>query len=521
MNSAVLKALKKHDHVLYQAPTGFGKSICILDLVQKYMIAGKRVLVIAPRRKLVKQLSETFKYENPAILMGSDTKGDASRSDLIIASLQTLHSRLKKNINLLGDIDYIIIDEAHISFNIKDNKPQTVVSLLYSRYWSGANCKWIGFTATPITANGYRLEGWDKTVSKYNTQWLIKKGWLARFDYLSIDSIDASHLKIDKMTGDFSASDIDEVSTSPAAINSVVEAYKKHCVGTKTLIFAASITHAEILLEAFKKDKDDISASMIHSNLPYKEQDSVLTSFKNNDVNLLINVGILTTGFDDPEVESLIIARPIGSLRLAIQVWGRALRPHDDIPKVKIVDLCGVYDIVDCLPNDNINWNRTKASQPVKDDKKDDKNITSVIVQCPTCKTESRMIDCKRIQETTSTFISTIWLCPECEDVVKESSTDLVESEVKKIKTIDDLDLKKSYTQEEYLNALGELIKLNTQGAKTSWGYYIMKDCIAYNKREFLISMKAYMQKIYSYKKAWKRIMEVYSDANSNEIIEA
>lgn len=506
-NKTLVKSLKKHDHVLYGAPTGFGKSICIFDLVQRFIDSGERVLVIAPYRKLVNQLMGTFASERPTLLMGADSYGNPRTSSIVIASLSTLQRRLKADAGYVGDIDKIIIDEAHLSFNIAGGEPTTIVKPIYDRYWEKA--KWIGFTATPITAGGYRLEGWDDTIYKYNTRWLIEKGWLADFKYISTRAINTTGLKIQSSTGDYSVSDMEEVTNNPAAVSSVVDNYNSYGKGKKVLMFAVSIAHGELLEDALKAE--GVKCGLIHSNLSEADQERLLVEFENRAIDVLVNVQMLTTGFDDPEVEVLMIARPIGSLRLAIQVWGRALRVHKDIEKVLIVDLTGVYDKVGYLPDDEFDFNKVKRSRGKSDDDTE-KSIEDVMWDCPDCNAVARMIDCKQNTALSESLSVTTYFCPNCGEVIHENSIDLSANEVEVVKTARDIDFSVEYTMNDVMQKLGEIITQNTRNAKTSWGAYIHKECMRKNRKKYMDAFYGYAQGIYGSRKAWKRIMEVYNE---------
>ncbi len=503
------KALLQHSHVLIGAPTGFGKSLCILDMVSKALANGERILVIAPYRKLVFQLMDTFSSESPALLMGSDSYGDPKTSPLIVASLSTLSRRLNKDMFAIGGLDAIFIDEAHLSFNIPDNTPTKSVAQLYKRYWN--TCKWVGFTATPITANGYRLEGWDHSIYKYTTAWLIKKGWLAEFKYYSVPEIDTSNLKIQSNTGDYSTSDMESVTNIPTAIKSVYDNYLKFGEDKKTLIFAASIAHATILMEYFKEKGAKVR--VIHSNLPENQQRRILEEYKSNVFDVLINIGMLTTGFDDPEIETLMVARPVGSRRLFLQVVGRSLRLHENIPTVTIVDMTSAY--LKCgLPDDLVNWNREKKKrgEDTGDDDNNTPDITDVTIECRSCNTVFRMVDAKREKLVTEELIELTYFCPACNEIADIKTTNLEVAVVQKIQTSSDINLSANYSMDEVHTMLGELIKANTQKAKTSWGFYIHKTCIAADRKAYKMALYGYAQKVYSSKQAWKRIMGVYGD---------
>ncbi len=496
------KALKKHKHLLFGSPTGSGKSVMILDMVQGFINNGERVLVIAPYRKLIFQLMETFENESPALMMGTDGYGDVKSSYLIVASLSTLSRRLQKDPLLLGGIDKVVIDEAHLSFNIPNGKPTKIIAELYKRYWNTA--QFIGFTATPITAGGYRLEGWDHSIYKYNTKWLIDHGWLSKFEYYSVPEIDGSGLRVQSSTGDYSTADMETVTNTPTAIKSVHENFLKFGATKKTLIFAASIEHAKLIQEYFLEV--GVASRVIHSMLKENEQRKILEEYKNNVFNVLINVAMLTTGFDDPEVEMLLIARPIGSKRLAIQVWGRVLRVHAAFDEVIILDMASVY--LKCgLPDDEVNWNREK--KPKGEKQEVDNSIEDVVKECRTCQQVYRMIDAKRSKVVSEKLIEVTYICPNCGEVADIVTTEMETVEVSKIQTASDIDFSKKYNRKEVMQMLGELIKMNTK-AKTSWGTFIHRQCLKNDKKGYRTALYGYAQEVYSAGQAWRRVMNIY-----------
>ena len=220
---------------------------------------------------------------------------------------------------------------------------------------------------------------------------------------------------------------------------------------------------------------------------------------------------MLTTGFDDPEVEVLFVARPVGSMRLAVQISGRVLRKHNDIPVVKIVDLCSMY--IKCgLPDDDHNWNREKAIKDgTAEDSEDDKTtIDEIVMECRSCKSVFRMIDAKRKSVTTSEYIETTYFCPNCKGTAEVKLVELSSNVAEKIQTSKDIDTNKKYKMVDIRQLLGELIKLNTK-ANTSWGHYIHRECISNDKKGYETAYKGFDQKIYSHKQAWKRIMSIYN----------
>lgn len=507
-NKMASKALKKYDHVIYGAPTGFGKSIAALKLIEKYINKGKRVILLAPRIELVNQLAATCALLNPVVVQGSrKIIGDPKSALLVITIPQTANTRIKNDENFFGDVDYVMVDECHLFFNIVDSIPGDGIKWIHDRYWN--KCKWLGFSATPITANGSRLEGWDTSIYKYDTRWLIKKGWLSKFNYFAEDSIDTSAIKIDKKTHDYTASDMNDVVNTASAIDAINTAYFKYCKDKKVIIFAATIEHGKLIVE-YMRDYHKIDARIIHSKLTPKQVKETLQEFKRGIYSVIVNVQMLTTGFDDPTVESIILARPIGSVRLAIQIFGRVLRTHDDIPYVDIIDLCGVHkDTV--LPDEPINWNKEKYNGENPFDENDGVNK---IVQCVHCKGEFKLNERKFERVYKDHIMVLTYMCPQCGQIISENDTQLsIPTEMQKIKTMSDLNLNIQYVPAQVIMEIIREKNLNsfTKDTNPNFAYFMVRSFKQKGRVKLLKELcAAYKQGIYTYEKTWKLLLDVH-----------
>jgi len=319
------RALETMDHVLYQAPTGFGKSIVMKKMIKKL---GGRSLVIVPTKVLAYQLEALL---DARLVMGRIDRG-AEDSQVVVSTKDTAANRD------LGDFDYVFWDEVH------DGHGQKRFKALQERYWTTA--KWIGFSATPMTAKWTRLEGWDTTISHYQTSWLIKKGFLSEYRYqgtsLDAEMLDRSKLKV--TGGEYNQGEVAKAATMPASLDVLKKAYDKYDgAAQKTVIFAATIEHAKRIAEVIP------GSYYVAATVP--DVEDRIEKFKRSSNDTIINVNMLTAGFDAEDMTLLIIAKPIRTKRTAIQIWGRVLRKYGD-SVATIVDLCGVVRDVKCLPDD-------------------------------------------------------------------------------------------------------------------------------------------------------------------------
>ena len=494
-NKAVGEALKKHNHILYGACTGFGKSVVLTALIEKDLKKGLRVLVLAPYRKLIFQLEQSFSAFVPHVVMGNIDRGDKS-SGIILSSMDTMNSRLKKGSDYFEGIDKIYIDETHISCNFPPQKSSRM-KLLYDKYWN--YIQWVGFTATPIKANGYMLEGWDEVVYKYQTPNLIEMGYLANYKYYAPVELDLSSLRTNSL-GEYVADDIEETTNTPTAVESVKKVWKKHGKNKKkVLIFASSIKHAELLQGAIK------GSFVIHSKLSDTVQMQILEDFKNSTIGTLINVAMLTTGFDDPSVDMLILARPIKSERLLIQCYGRALRLYGN--KVsEIYDMCSCYKNGG-LPSDFRDFGRVKGEV----EEKEQSEYEAPVMRCNLCGEVSPTSSFSIKKKTTKKFIITKYTCPCCGDVCNEKRQDL--TEIDKLQEVKSKNIPK-LTYQERKEIVRKLVEEFTK-AKPSWSHYICTTINASGRGQLLDQAIA---KDTTSKTLWKKVMDIFEDSKSNTL---
>jgi superfamily II DNA or RNA helicase len=231
------------------------------------------------------------------------------------------------------------------------------------------------------------------------------------------------------------------------------------------------------------------------------EQFRILKDFEHSKTGTLINVNILVAGFDDPTIDLLIIARPVKSIRTAIQIWGRALRKHGD-KHTKILDMCSVYE--NCgLPKDIRDFNAVRKPK-IKGEKKELDEVKTK--QCPLCKEVSPMEEFVVESETTPESIITTIYCPKCEKLCDENRVDL--TQVEELNKIEDVEVK-VLNNVERKRGIEDLIYECTT-ANTTWAYYILNDLKRTNR---LMYLDQQLQRDVTPKTKWKHIMSLYESA--------
>ncbi|MDO5858622.1 DEAD/DEAH box helicase [Myroides odoratimimus] len=314
----VFTNLRHLNSLLIQMPTGTGKTTVFSAIVKKQITEfapNKRVLIIVHRKELVEQIYTRLRIFGirAGIIMANEIYEPDRQVQ--IASLQTLIRKkdLPKNISL------IIVDEAHHILS------KSYVTLINNYQQS----KLLGFTATPTRLSG---EGFDKIFQKLiqskSIGWFIENQFLSPYKHLSLKDNDLYNLKINNLTKDYDEVSLSNFMQTDKKLADILLAYEKYSRERKCIIFCVDVKHMLTLTEKFKNH--NISCSYIDSNTKKEEREQILQDFRENRIDVLFNVNIFTEGFDCPDIETVILARPTKSLVLYIQQVGRVLRYKED-----------------------------------------------------------------------------------------------------------------------------------------------------------------------------------------------
>lgn len=305
------KGIKKQ---LINSPTGSGKTVIASEVVKQLVEQGCRIFFVVANEPLIMQTYNKFVDIGlfPSIIKAGFEKYYNEFAKVQIVMIQSYSARVEKLPDLNPDV--IIVDEVDFGFNGQMFKK------LVKKH---ENAFIVGLTGTPITFKGYLLPGFDFYHEVVTVRELQKRG------YLSIDknfipaTPDMSNVQI-MTTGEFNETELDETCSQSYFINDIVETYKKVNCGYKGIVFAISIGHGEKLQEAFCKA--GIKTGLIHSKMKKFQVDYWMQAHRQGRIQLLVNVGKLTRGFDDVEIIDCIMARPTMSLALYLQMVGRAAR---------------------------------------------------------------------------------------------------------------------------------------------------------------------------------------------------
>lgn len=311
-------------------PTGAGKTVLFahLPIVRKDSLP---MLVLAHRAELLNQAKAKIESMNPNLSVAIEkAENKAGKVDVVVASVQTLG---RGNSNRIEGFDQeyfktIIIDEAH---HAAASSYQKILTYFKSDYV-------LGVTATPQRSDSVRLvDTFDEIVYYKSIEDLINEGWLCPLiGYRVKTDTDISDVEI--TNGDYRQEQLAEAIDNPNRNTCIVNAFLDLAGTKKTVVFAANIAHARNLAASFAA-QTRAQVRVVLGETPDEEREQILKDFKSGAVQVIINVGVLTEGFDEPSIEAIILARPTRSTLLYTQIVGRGTRLNEGKPNCMIIDI--------------------------------------------------------------------------------------------------------------------------------------------------------------------------------------
>ncbi|MDP9729920.1 MULTISPECIES: DEAD/DEAH box helicase [Alicyclobacillus] len=171
---------------------------------------------------------------------------------------------------------------------------------------------------------------------------MIVDGYLSdvRGQKVVIPDLHLGHIRT--TAGDYNAKDLAKVMNESRALDAVVDAVQEFAPQRKSIVFAVDIAHAQALARRFQDQA--VAAAAVDGQMSVEERARVLQDFAANRLRVVVNCQILTEGFDQPDVDCVVIARPTRSQALYTQMVGRALRLHPNKQDALVLDLVGASD---------------------------------------------------------------------------------------------------------------------------------------------------------------------------------
>jgi len=339
----------------YSLPTGTGKTRVITGLVEHYSRLG-RVLVIAHRTELIEQAAQALRDDIPGLDVGvCMAERNDIWSDVIVGSIQTLQSKrldqlffsegnLFTALTPVTPFSLVMFDECHHATS--ENSYSALISQVAAAY---PDCRFLGCTATPFRSDKSSMaDALPVCTFTRSIPEMIDAGWLCDVVWKPIKlplSLEQVKVSVSQEGKDYNAAEVTALYSPQSAY--IAEKVKSMVENRPTVVFAASVEHAHQLAKAFRAA--DMFAVSIEADTPKELRKSLLHDWKLGLIQVVINVGILTEGFDytpiapfNEGLAAVVVARPTMSPSLYLQMIGRGTRLKPGQYKdCLVIDICG------------------------------------------------------------------------------------------------------------------------------------------------------------------------------------
>lgn len=333
-----------------------GKSIVVAGIADR--LDGP-VLVFQPSKEILMQNYHKMRSFGHLPAIFSASAGKKQVAHITFAMIGSVIN----NMEAFRGFKHIIVDECHLvagkrdkksvsEDDMGDGKPMYIRFLDYMERVNGVRPKLLGLTATPYRLGANRFGAQVKFLNRmaprvfdkmiYNVQIgvLQKMGFLSQMEYFRHKGIDVSQLQLNSSGSEYTDASIRaafQASEMEAKIVNMVERLMAH--GRKSILvftkFVEEASNVAMLIPG---------AQMVSGETPKAERDRILEGFKAGVIPVITNCSVLTTGFDHPELDTVVLARPTKSLSLYYQMVGRAIRPHKNKVSGYVIDMVGLVD---------------------------------------------------------------------------------------------------------------------------------------------------------------------------------
>ena len=347
---------KKKRNGLLLLPTGAGKSLVIAEIASRL---DGNVLVFQPSAEILAQnYAKLLSYGITDCSIYSASFNSKKISRITFATIGSVKSCMEA----FDKFRYVIVDEAHGC---------NAAGGMYRQFFDKADRKIVGLTATPyrltsaqvslneeglydpdaVPQNRCMLKFLTRTRPRifhdviYNVDvvHLLNKGYLAKLRYFDMSVLPQQGLKRNSTGMDWDDAALQEEMQRVKLKDYLVQIverllYPKSGIPRRgILVFTKFIQESQYLCSRVQ------GVEILTGQTPAKERGRIIERFKRGDIKVLTNVGVLTTGFDYPELDTVVMARPTMSLAMWYQIVGRIIRPHRSKEEGWVVDLCGNY----------------------------------------------------------------------------------------------------------------------------------------------------------------------------------
>lgn len=370
------------------APTGAGKSVIIAKFCEGVVSRWpeQRILMLTHVKELVAQNFEkltTVWPEAPAGINAASLKRRDTDENIIFASVQSVYKKWEN----LGRFDLVLVDECHLIPNGGEG--------MYNKLLAGlrkfnSKLKVIGYTASPYRMKSGHLIG-EKTLFtdiayEIKIKTLIDRGYLCKVvPKATKTELDVSGVKM--RGGEYIAGELENAVDNDVINKSAVQEIIEYGQDRKSwLVFCTGVSHAHHICDELQSN--GITAKVVTGETPQAERDKTINDYKAGHIRALVNVNVLTTGFDAPETDLLACLRPTKSTGLWVQMIGRGMRPAPGKENCLVLDFAentaehGPIDAVDIKAKKQ---NDEPGEAPVKICPECDTYLHAAAIECIEC----------------------------------------------------------------------------------------------------------------------------------------
>jgi superfamily II DNA or RNA helicase len=382
-----LAALRQYGNTLAVAPTGSGKTI-MLSAVAGSLLAepDAKACILAHRTELTGQNRAKFARVNPGLSTSVfDAQEKSWHGNATFAMVQTLSRQ--SHLDQMPMLDLLVIDEAH---HASSPSYRAVIEAVQCRNPKAAIC---GVTATPNRGDGQALRDIFSNLSDQITLGeMIASGHLVppRTFVIDVGAREALQ-KVRRTAVDFDMDEVASILNKTLVTDAVIKNWKDKASDRKTIVFCSTVAHAQSVCDAF--NAAGVHAVLIHGELSDGERKARLARYESGNAQVVVNVAVLTEGYDYTPTACVVLLRPSSFKSTFIQMVGRGLRIVDpqEFPGVIKTD-CVVLDfgtaslMHGALEEDvNLDGHLHDGEAPTKDCPQCGAIVPLAVMECPFC----------------------------------------------------------------------------------------------------------------------------------------
>lgn len=320
-------------------PTGTGKTVIFAELARR---ARSAVLVLAHRQELLSQARDKIAAalgEDGLVAIEQGNQRAPREAKVVVASIRSLHEGRLGSVMQGRSVQLVIYDECHHAAAPDNLRVLTQIGV-FEPDWPGTL---LGFTATTQRGDGQGLyDVFDEIVFRRSLPEMIREGYLAPLRGYRIQS-SADLRNVSTTDSDFDIEELAEAVDIESRNGLVARSIQELARDRRTIVFCVNVAHARNLARTL--NHIGVRTGIVHGEMPMLDRQRTLADFRAGRISALTNVGVLTEGFDDPEVSVVAMARPTRSDGLYQQCVGRGTRLFPGKTDCLVLDFVDLSDL--------------------------------------------------------------------------------------------------------------------------------------------------------------------------------